>query len=236
MPSLFAASITVLPAGTCTARPSISRLTSGAVMGWRSPRPRLLPLRRAGGGSNSRVGEARWYAYACGSDVWRHDALLVLDVMLELAAEVLDETLDRQRRGVAERTDRAPLDVVGNRVEHVEVLATPGAMLDAVDHPPQPSGALAARRALPAGFLEVEVREAQQALHHAARIVDHDHRAGTQHRSRLRDGVVVHREAHHQIAREDRRRRAAGNHRLQPAPAAHTTGHCEERRERRPEL
>src|SRR6476469_1907210 len=136
MPSLFAASMTVLPCGTCTARPSISMLSGGALI--RQP---------------------------C-SYVRLHDAALVLDVVLELAAEMFDEALDRQRRGVAQRADRAALDVVGDGRQHVDVLGPARAVLDAIDHSPQPAGAFAARRALAARFLEIEVRQPQQALHH----------------------------------------------------------------------
>ena len=45
----------------------------------------------------------------------------------------------------------------------------PRAGLDAVHHAVQPAGALAARRALAARLLEVEVRQALEAAHHAAR-------------------------------------------------------------------
>src|SRR5215470_13103541 len=128
MSSLCAASITVLPPGTCTWRPSISRLTVVLI----------------------------------GSDVVRHEAALVVDVVLELVAEVLDEALHRQRRGVAERADRAAGDVVRDRQQQVEVFVAPLAMLDAVDDAPQPSRAFAARGALAAGFLEVEIREPEQ--------------------------------------------------------------------------
>src|SRR6185437_16970885 len=130
MPSLFAASITVPPCGTCTARPSTSMLSSLA------------------------------------SDILRHEAVLVLDVVLEFGAEVLDEALHRQCGGVAERADRAAKDVVGDRRQDVQILGAARAVLDPVDHPPQPARAFAARRALPAGFLVIEVRQPQQALHH----------------------------------------------------------------------
>src|SRR5271167_1752286 len=117
MPSLCAASITVLPPGTCTAWPSTSRLS--VVMG--------------------------------ASDVVRHQAPLVIDVVLELGAEMLDEALHRQRGGVAQGADRAPGDVVRHRQQHVEVLVLALAVFDAVDDAPQPAGALAAWRARAAG-------------------------------------------------------------------------------------
>src|SRR6267378_4710734 len=85
------------------------------------------------------------------------EAPFVLDVVHELVAEVLDEALHRQRRGVAERADGAPGDVVGDVVEEREVLHAAEALLDAVHDAIQPAGALAAGRALAAGLLEIEV-------------------------------------------------------------------------------
>src|SRR5687768_6400965 len=82
------------------------------------------------------------------SDVMRHETALVLDVVLELRAEMLDERAHRHRGGVAERTDRAALDVVGDVVQEVEILALALAVLDTVDHAVEPAGAFSARRAL----------------------------------------------------------------------------------------
>src|SRR4030095_1921624 len=111
MLSLFAASITVLPGGTCTALPSTSRFSIE-------------------GGVSNVVG---------------HDALLVIDVMLEFVAEMLDEAPHRQRRRVAQRADRPALDVLRDRIQQIEILLSPLAVLDPVDDAPQPSGAFAAR-------------------------------------------------------------------------------------------
>src|SRR6266850_4507840 len=104
MPSLLAASITVLPFGTCTALPSTSR-------------------------------------FSIGLHVVGHDALLVVDMVLELGAKMLDEALDRQGRRVPERANRAAGDVVRDGVQHVQVFRPALAMLDSIDHPPQPTGA-----------------------------------------------------------------------------------------------
>src|SRR5487761_2440431 len=141
MPSLFAASMTVLPWGTSTALPSISMFSIECSC------PRI----------------------AQPSDVGRNDALPVPDVVLEFAAKMLDEALHRQRRRVAQRADRPAGDVVGDRGQHVEVLRATLAVLDPVDHPPHPARSFAAGRALPAGFLVVEIGQAQQAPDHAAR-------------------------------------------------------------------
>ena len=48
------------------------------------------------------------------SHVGRNKATFVLYVMRELVAIILDECAHRHRRGVAERANRAPLDVVGH--------------------------------------------------------------------------------------------------------------------------
>src|ERR1700684_3171659 len=78
------------------------------------------------------------------SDVIGNQAFLVLDVMLELGTEMLDETFDRQRGGVAQCADGAAGDIVGDRIQHVEVLVLAFAVFDAVDHAIQPARALAA--------------------------------------------------------------------------------------------
>src|SRR5277367_3456777 len=73
-------------------------------------------------------------------DVVRHNAALVLDVMQEFVVVVLDEGAHRHGRRVAQRADGAALDVVGHRIEQIEVLKTALTVLDAVDHAIQPAG------------------------------------------------------------------------------------------------
>src|SRR5712671_5021390 len=74
-----------------------------------------------------------------GSGVGGHEAPLVVDVILEFVAIMLDERADRHCCGVAERADRASLDVVGNRIQQIEILVASFAVLDAIDHAPQPA-------------------------------------------------------------------------------------------------
>src|SRR5690242_9264782 len=191
MPSLFAASSTVLLCGTCTARPSTSMFS---ILG--NDPPTLAAVAAALPPAGAEF--APWGGPAAlTSDIRRHDALLVRDMVLELGAEVRDEALHRQRGRVAECADRASLDVVRDVRQHVEVLGATVAVLDAIDHPPHPAGALATRRALAARLFEVEVRQAQQALHHAPRLVEDDDGARAEHRAGLGDRVVIHRKAHH---------------------------------------
>ena len=167
--------------------------------------------------------------------VGRHQALLVIDVVLEFVAEVLDEALHRQRRGIAQRADRASGDVVRHRHQQVEVLVPALAVLDPVHHPPEPARPFAARRALAAGLLVIEIRQPQQRFHHAARVVHQDHGARTQHRSGLGDRVVIHVGLHHHVTRQHRHRGATRDACLELAAAAHAAGHFEQRGERRAE-
>src|SRR3954470_16620878 len=117
MPSLFAASMTVLPCGTCTARPSISMLSGGGEL-IRRPHWSIAGVidTRASASPSSR-GVDPFGPWLCPprSYVRINHAALVLDVVLELAAEMLDEAFHRQCRVIAERTDRAALDVLGDR-------------------------------------------------------------------------------------------------------------------------
>src|SRR5665213_354882 len=96
-----------------------------------APSITVLPL-----GSTTGLPSISMFSMAGGSCVRRDEALLVVDVMLEFAAEVLDEALHRQCGGVAQRADRASGDVVGHRHQQVEVLLAAFAVLDAVDDTP----------------------------------------------------------------------------------------------------
>src|SRR5688572_3459884 len=180
MPSFVAASMTVAPGATWTDWPSISSVIGLASAG-------LSVGMSVGGelvGHGGRIDPAAGgRAVAAGI----HRAALVVDVVLELVAVDLHERAHGHRRGVAQRADRSPLDVVGEVEQQVEVLLPALARLDAVDDAIEPAGALPARRALPAGLLEVEVRQALGGLHHARVLVHDDDRARAQERARLGD-------------------------------------------------
>src|SRR6202171_3541969 len=170
------------------------------------------------------------------SDIAGNQTLLVIDVVLEFAAKMLDEALDRQCGGVSQRAYGAAGDVVGDGDQQVEVFVPALPVLDAIDHAPQPSGPLAAWRALTAGLLEIEIREAQERSHHAARLVHDDHRPRSEHRSGFGNRVVIHIGRHHDVGGQHRHRRAAGNARLELASPTHTARHVEERRKRKTQL
>ena len=75
----------------------------------------------------------------------------MLDHVLELVEKVLQETLYRPGRRITECADRMPFDLVRDRQQQVEVIRSALTVDDSRQHPMQPAGALAARRALPAG-------------------------------------------------------------------------------------
>src|SRR5215831_10462187 len=105
MPSLCAASSTVLPGGTCTALPSISRFSIATGRAGPPGRPKGAP---------APWGETSEASYGGVSSIRIHEAALVVDVVLEFVAEVLDEALHRQRSGIAQRADSSSSDVIGD--------------------------------------------------------------------------------------------------------------------------
>src|SRR5258708_20873496 len=106
------------------------------------------------------------FAMSVGSVLSVGQAFAVVDVELEFVAEMLDEAFHRQRRGVAQRADRAAGDVIGYGIQPGEVFGAALAVLHAMDHAVQPAGPLAAGRALAAGFFEVKIREPLERTHH----------------------------------------------------------------------
>ena len=143
-------------------------------------------------------------AAACPLHILGHQTGLVLDVILELAAEMLEETLDRQGRRIAEGTDGATHDVAQHAVQQVQVFRLAQSVLDAMDHLVHPGGAFPAGCALAAGFFVIEEGQSFQGLHHTHRFVHDDDRAGAEHGTGFGDGVVIHGGLHHHIAGNDR--------------------------------
>jgi hypothetical protein len=107
-----------------------------------------------------------------------------------------------------------PLMLSADVVEQVEVLRAALAVLDAVDHAPQPAGALAAGRALAAGFVRSRSRTGAAALSTMQRVSSITITAPEPSiEPGLGDGVVVHRAASIMIsAGSTGDRRAAGDH------------------------
>src|SRR5689334_4078861 len=126
---------------------------------------------------------------------WRDDPLerrlaavraaALLDVGDELAPPLLQVARDRVYGEVAERAERAAEDARADVVEQVEIGELRLARLDLLEQLHHPTRAFAARRALAARLVHIELRRAQRELHHAAAVVDDDQRRGAEERADL---------------------------------------------------
>src|SRR5450830_687313 len=135
--------------------------------------------------------------------------MLVLDVIFKFFTAILDEGPYWHSRCIAQCANGAALDVVSDRVEHIQVVWTTLPVLDAMYHAVHLAFAFTARRTLAARFFKIEVGKAFQRLHHAASFVHHDDSARTQHRTRFRDRIVVQVGLHHDFTAYHRSGRTA---------------------------
>src|SRR6186997_2967684 len=100
----------------------------------------------------------------------------LLDVRLELGAELAEIALHGIDGEVAERAQRPPEDPRADALEQVEIRELAAAVFDPLEDLNEPARALPARRALAARLVHVELLRPQGELHHAAAVVDHHHR------------------------------------------------------------
>ncbi len=103
---------------------------------------------------------------------------------------------------------------VHDRLQQVEVGHRRVSCLDLLQELHHPARSLAARRALAARLVHVELRRPQRELHHAAAVVDDDERRGAEERARGLDRVVVERRVE-LVGRQRGHGRAAGDDALQ---------------------
>ena len=121
-------------------------------------------------------------------------------VVFEFIPKMGNETAHRHGGGIAEGTNGAPLDVIGQGMQQVQIILTSLTMLDAMDDTIQPARPFPAGRALSAGFFMIEQGQALQCPHHAGGFVHHDHRAGTEHGACFGNGIIVHVQLHHRVS------------------------------------
>ena len=143
-----------------------------------------------------------------------------LEMILKLVPPLLHDADRGQRRGVAERAERAPEHVLRKLVDQRDVFLAAAALVEAVEHLAQPRGAFAAGNAPAAGFVRVEMHDAARDVHHAGVFV-HDHRAArAEHRADLGHRIVIHGDVDF-VGRKQRAGTAAGNHGFQFLAARH---------------
>ena len=124
---------------------------------------------------------------------------------------------DRHRHGVAEGAERAADDVVADVEDRFQVLVGALALLEPLDRPHQPVGALAARRALAAGLVLVELGPAQRGPQHAGGVVEELQRPGAEHRPGGAHALEVERDVQVLVGQQ-RGRRAARRPELERVP------------------
>ncbi len=104
----------------------------------------------------------------------------------DLGPEMADQALDRPGGGIAERADRVAFHLLGHIEQHVDFALLGFAAHQPLHHAPHPAGAFAARRALAAAFMLVEIGEPRDRLHDVGRLVHHDHGSGAKARLQRR--------------------------------------------------
>src|SRR6516165_6123176 len=124
--------------------------------------------------------------------LWVRVCAVVVDASLDLVAEVTDQALHRPGRAVAERTDGVALDLGCDFHQHVDLALVRAAFRHAAEHPPHPTHALAAGRALAAAFVLVEIRDAGHGADDVGRFVHHDHGRRAERRFELPAAVEIH--------------------------------------------
>src|SRR3954454_18130302 len=103
---------------------------------------------------------------------------ILVDAPLDLGAEVPQQALHRPGRAVAERADGVTLDLLGHFEQHVDLALLGAAFGHAGEHAPHPAHALAARRALAAALVLVEIRNARHRADDVGRLIHDDHGRG----------------------------------------------------------
>ena len=112
------------------------------------------------------------------------------------------------------------LDLLGDVVQQVDLAELGVAPADPDQHAPQPAGALAARRALAARFVHVELGQPRDRRDHVGRGVHHDHGGGAEAALHVAQRIEVHQHVVADRLRDQRHRGAARDDREQVAPAA----------------
>src|SRR6202161_3134244 len=86
---------------------------------------------------------------------------ILVDAPLDLAPDVPQLTLYRPGGAVAEGADGVALDLLGHLEQHVDLALVRPAVGHAGEHAPHPAHALAARGALTAALMLVEIGDAR---------------------------------------------------------------------------
>src|ERR1700759_2975233 len=98
-------------------------------------------------------------------------ARVFIDAALDLRTEMPQQALYRPRGAIAEGADRVTLDLLRHLEQHVDLTLVGATFGHAGEHAPHPAHAFAARRALTAALVFVEVGDARHGAHDIRRLV-----------------------------------------------------------------
>src|SRR5215216_202508 len=105
---------------------------------------------------------------------------VIIDPPLDFVTEVADQSLDRPGGRIPERANRVAFHLRGDLQQHVDLALLRSAFGHAREYTPHPSRALAARRALAAALVLVEVGDAGDRAHDVGRLVHHNDGGGAE--------------------------------------------------------
>src|SRR5262252_9120260 len=142
------------------------------------------------------------------------------DVRLVLVTEIFERGEYRCRSRVAKGAERFAGDVRRDARQQIEIAHLAFAALDALEDLVEPVRAFAARRALAARLVTIEMQQVLGEPHHAGGVVEHDDRRRSEQRPGLLDGVEAGLRVE-LVRHQDRHGRAAGDDRLQFPAVAH---------------
>src|SRR5581483_4515724 len=160
MPACSAVSTSPVPFGTCTTCSSIVTRTSSGALKLQLLRNRGVRVLVDG---SEKIRERR---------VGAERAAALAQVLPELVAELRHAARDRHRGRGAEHAEALADDAVADVEQHLEVVLRRSAVFDRAQDLHEPARPDAARRALAARLVHVELRDAQRELHDARAVVD----------------------------------------------------------------
>mmetsp|Transcript_29325 Transcript_29325/g.50220 ORF Transcript_29325/g.50220 Transcript_29325/m.50220 type:complete len:387 (+) Transcript_29325:480-1640(+) len=146
--------------------------------------------------------------------------LLLHNSHLNLRPEGADESLHGPRGRVAQGADRVAFDLIGELLEHVDLLELGVARDEAVHDVGHPRGALAARRALAARLVLVELGQTRDRGDNVRRFVEDGDGRGAEAGPPALEVVKVHQSLVAVVLGQDRHGRTAGDDAEQVVPPA----------------
>ena len=99
---------------------------------------------------------------------------VVVNTILHVSSEMPNESLHRPRGGVTQSTDSVTFNLIGQLLEHIDLSEVGISKFHALKHIDHPASTLAARGALTAGLVLVELGETQDSVDDVGLVVHHN--------------------------------------------------------------